>query len=217
MLSVFMTPWMNPTSIHCVDERRLRVDHALEEGEVRVLRLRRVRVVAADRVVREPAHELRPPGHRRVLERADADVARGDAREHGTGQHRLAHDGLPRRDDGERPGGGDPERVHRLTDHVLAQHRADDRLAVAAACERRPPRALQVQVATTTVRIEDLAEQQRAAVAEARRRTSRTDGRRRPGRPATRRRGRRCRPGPPPRHPLGARRGSRPAPRPARR
>ena len=103
---------------------------------------------------------------RRVLERADAEMARRDAREHRAGQHRLAHDVLAGRHDRERPGRGDAERVHRLADHVLAQHRPDGGLAVAAARERRATRALQVQVATAAVGVEHLAEQQRPAVAE---------------------------------------------------
>ena len=62
------------------DERRLRVDDALEEREVRVLGVGRVGVVAGDRVVGEPPHERRVVVRRRVLERADAQVARRDAR-----------------------------------------------------------------------------------------------------------------------------------------
>ena len=44
-----------------------------------------LRVVAGDRVVREPPHVAVA---RRVLERPDADVARRDARQHGAGQRR---------------------------------------------------------------------------------------------------------------------------------
>ena len=36
MLSVFITPWMKPTFIQRAIERRLRVEHRLEEREVRV-------------------------------------------------------------------------------------------------------------------------------------------------------------------------------------
>ena len=57
--------------------------------------------------------------------------------------------------------------MHRLADHVLAQHRADRGLAVTAARERRATRALQVQVATAPVDVEHLTEQERPAVAEA--------------------------------------------------
>ena len=45
----------------------------------------------------------------------------------------------------------------------------DGRLAVAAAGERRAPRALEVEVAPAAVDVDDLAEQERAAVAEPRR------------------------------------------------
>ena len=92
------------------------------------------------------------------------------------GSTRLADDGLAGRHDGERARRRDAERVHRLADHVLAQHRPDGRLAVAAAGERRAPRALEVQVATAAVDVDHLAEQQRAAVAEPRRERRRTGG-----------------------------------------
>ena len=65
-------------------------------------------------------------------------------------------------------GGGDAQRVHRLADDVLAQHRADRGQAVAAARERRGARTLQVQVANGPVRADELAEQQCASVAQAR-------------------------------------------------
>ena len=57
--------------------------------------------------------------------------------------------------------------MHRLTDQVLAQHRADRGLAVTAARERRATRALQVQVATASVDVEHLTQQERPPVAEA--------------------------------------------------
>ena len=120
-----------------------------------------------DRVIGEPSHERRVTVRRRVLKRADADMARRDADEQRAGQLRLARDVLAGRDDRERPSRRDAERVHRLADHVLAQHRTDRCLAIAAARERRATRALQVQIATPAVDVEQLAEQQRAAIAEA--------------------------------------------------
>ena len=53
MLSVFMTPCTNPTSIHRATSDGLRVDDAPVELQVGVLRLGRLRVVARDRVVRQ--------------------------------------------------------------------------------------------------------------------------------------------------------------------
>ena len=101
-----------------------------------------------------------------VLERADAQVAAGDAGQHGTGQHRVPGDLLAGRHDGEGPRGGDAEGVHRLAHDVLPQHRADRGPAVAAPGERRGPGALEVEVAADTVDVADLAQQQGAAVAE---------------------------------------------------
>ena len=128
-----------------------------------------MRMVARDRVVGQAPHEVRPALRRRVLKGADANVARRDADQHRARQQRLSHDVLAGRHDGERPRRRDAQRMHGLADHVLAQHRADGRLPVAAARERRAPRALQVQVATAPVDVEHLAEQQRPTVAEPRR------------------------------------------------
>jgi hypothetical protein len=58
--------------------------------------------------------------------------------------------------------------VHRLADHVLAQHRTDRGQAVAATSERRATGALEVQVAQPAVRVDDLTEQECAPVAQPR-------------------------------------------------
>jgi hypothetical protein len=126
-------------------------------------------VVAGDRVVGEALHELRAAVPCRVLERADTQVTRRDPREHRAGQHRLPHHVLAGGHDGQRPRGRDAQGVHRLTDDVLTQHRADGGLAIAASRKRRAPRTLQVQIAPASVDVEHLAEQERPAVAEARR------------------------------------------------
>ena len=70
--------------------------------------------------------------------------------------------------DGEGPGGGDAQRVHRLADDVLAQHRPDRGQTVAASRERRGSRTLEVKVTNRPVRAGDLAEQQRASVTQTR-------------------------------------------------
>jgi len=57
--------------------------------------------------------------------------------------------------------------VHRLADHVLAQHRPDRGQPVAAARERGAPGAFQVQVAQPAVGVDELAQQERTPVAEA--------------------------------------------------
>jgi hypothetical protein len=125
--------------------------------------------MALDGVVGEPPEEIRIPARRRILEGPDPEMAGGDADEHRSGQERVAGDLLPGREHGERPRRGDAEGVHRLADQVLAQHRPDRRLAVPAAGEGRPAGSLEVDVAAPAFAIEDLAEQERPTVAEARR------------------------------------------------
>jgi hypothetical protein len=168
MLSVFMTPWTKPTSIHCATSDGLRGDHALEQREVGVVGRRRVRVVPGDRVVGEPAQQVDVAGGARVLEAADAQVAAGHPGEDRPRLHRLAAHRPAGRDHGERARRRDAQGVHRLADHVLAQHRADHRQAVAATGERRAAGPLQVQVAQRAVPAGDLAEQERPPVAEPR-------------------------------------------------
>ncbi|MEA2241010.1 MAG: hypothetical protein QOD24_566, partial [Solirubrobacteraceae bacterium] len=79
-------------------------------------------MMTRDRVVGEAPHERRVIVCGRVLERADANVARRDTDEHRAGQQRLARDVIAGRDHSERAGRGDAERVHRFAGRVLAQH-----------------------------------------------------------------------------------------------
>jgi hypothetical protein len=58
--------------------------------------------------------------------------------------------------------------VHGLTHDELTQHGANGSFAVAASGERRAPRTLQVNVASPTVNIDHLAEQQCSTVTEPR-------------------------------------------------
>ena len=56
--------------------------------------------------------------------------------------------------------------MHRLTDEVLAQHRSERGQAVAPAGERCRSGAFQVEVTAPALTVDELAEQQRATVAE---------------------------------------------------
>ena len=105
----------------------------------------------------------------RELERAHAQVACRDARQHGAGQRALALHRLASGGDRQRPRRRDAQRVHGLADQRLAQHQANGGLAVAAARERRAPGALERDVATLPGAVDHLAEQQRATVAQLRR------------------------------------------------
>ena len=142
MLSVFITPWMKPDEHPPGDQRRLRGDDRL--GTARGTgcprprppggggRSRGRRAGAAGRRRRWRAAYWNLPTRRWLLA-TRASTAPGSTVSRCT----VA----PGRDDGERAGRGDAERVHRLADDVLAQHRADRGEAVAAARERRPARS----------------------------------------------------------------------------
>lgn len=135
------------------DEPRLRRDDRLEQGEVGVLGVGGLGVVARDREVGQPAQQCAVLTgrleHPRVLEGADPQVAARDAHEHRAGlriEGVVAHERPTRRDHRERTGRGNAERMHGLAHEVLAQHGPDRGEAVAAR-EGSGARALEVDVA----------------------------------------------------------------------
>ncbi|ODS95281.1 MAG: hypothetical protein ABS56_16350 [Lautropia sp. SCN 69-89] len=160
---------------HAVDEadvhplrhqRRLPAHHRVQQRQESAGLARERGIVPCDRVVGEPAHVVVLAACREELEGAHADVARGHASEHRTRQHLLAEDLFTGGHDRECPRGGNAQRMHRLADQHLAQHRPDRGLAVSAARKGRAARALEGEVATASVAIDDLAQQQCPAVAE---------------------------------------------------
>ena len=166
MLSVFITPWMNPTSCHRATSDGLAVRDRAEELQVLLRGVGQLRVVAVDRVVgQRPQGRLVPQG-RHVLERPDPDVAGGHAGQDRPPPDRLPVDRLAGGDDREAPRGGDAEGGHGLADDVLAEHRPEGGQPVAAAREPRPPRPLELDVDEPAGRRPVLAQQDGAAVAE---------------------------------------------------
>ena len=151
------------------DQRRLRGDDGLEAARGRAARRRRRRGGAGRSRGRRGGAAGRG---RRVARRTGSCRPAGGCSRPGPARRRAAAVSrctvAPGRDDGQRAGGRDAEGVHRLADDVLAQHRPDRGQPVAAARERRAARALEVQVAQPPVGVGELAEQQRAAVAEPR-------------------------------------------------
>ena len=143
-------------------------DHGFEQRAIGPLGIGGVRVVPGDDVIGQPPHALGIAARREILEGADADVAGGDAGQHGAGQRHLAHHMLARDHGGERARGGNAERGHRLADDVFAQHRAERGAAVAAARKRRRAGALELDVAADAVGVDDFTEQDGAAVPELR-------------------------------------------------
>ena len=168
VLSVFMTPWMKPTSSQRATRLGLPRDHAFQQRVIGALGVCRFRIVPGDDVIGQPPHALGIAARREILERADADVAGGDAGEHGPGQRRLAHHALAGHDGGERSRGRNAQCRHRLADDVFAQHRTERGAAVAPARKRRRAGALELDVAADAVGVDHLAEQDGAAVAELR-------------------------------------------------
>src|ERR1700752_72282 len=118
-----------------------------------------------DHVIREAAQFFLISAPCKKLECADADVARGDARQYRSAQSSLAVDRLSRNHRGERARRRNAERVHRFANQVFPQHRPERSAAVARTRKRRWPRALELNVATPSVAIDHLTQKQRAPVA----------------------------------------------------
>ena len=148
------------------DQRRLAFCHGAQETEIALLGAGEFREMAGDGVIGELADLLRCAMRREVLKGAHAQMARGHPRQDGAGQRTLAKNRLAAGHHRQRARGRNAQRVHRLADQHLAQHRPHRCLAVAPAGKRRAPRALQGNVAAPAVAVDDLADQQRAAVAQ---------------------------------------------------
>lgn len=123
-------------------------------------------MVAGDCMVGEAAQQVLVAGGRGVLEAAHPQVAAGHPGQHGARQCGFAIHRAAGADHGQRPCRRDAQRVHRLADDVFAQHRSDGRQAVPAPGERCGSGAFQVDVAQPPVCVDELAEEQRAPVAQ---------------------------------------------------
>ena len=124
------------------DQPRLRRRHGMDQAKRAV----GIGVVAGDHMVGQKAKRLHVTPGSEILEGADADMAGGDAGQDRAGQGGFAPDRLPRRDGGQRAGGGHAKRRHRLGHQVFADHRPDGRAPVAPARKRRRAGALELKV-----------------------------------------------------------------------
>ena len=147
------------------DQGRLPVDHGTEKIAIFFRPTGNLGVMPGDRMIGK-RHERVWIAAGRILERADTDVACGNASEHRPGQGRVAIDRFARRDDGQAPRRWNAEGVHRLADDVFAEHRPERRQAIAIPRKRRPPGALQLDVEPRARGRKLLAEEDRPAVAE---------------------------------------------------
>ncbi len=93
-------------------------------------------------------------------------MARCDAREDGSRQECLAPDLRTGGNHGQRTRGGNAERMHGLTDEVLAQHGPHGGQSIAGAGPGRAARALQLHIAQHAVAVAQFAQQQRAPIAQ---------------------------------------------------
>ena len=89
-LSVFITPWMKPTSIQRATSSACRVNDRLQQREIGPLGTGDVGVMPGDDVVGERLHPGVVAARGEELEGADADVARRHPGQHGAGQHGFA-------------------------------------------------------------------------------------------------------------------------------
>ena len=141
------------------DQSRLGIDHRIEERNVRVICFGGGGVVARDGIVGEGAKRVIVLLGGEVLERPDADMARGHAGEHAAGLHLLAADLFARSDRGEGTGGGYAEGVHRFAHDIFAQHGTEGGTTVAPPGPLGRTSSLQLEVVALTVLGDDFTEQ----------------------------------------------------------
>ena len=144
------------------DQTRLPRDDRLEQrlGAIGLGR------VTGDDVIGQRLQRVPVLPGKEILEGADADMARRHAGQDRPGQGRLAPDVLARRHGGQRAGGRNAKRVHRLAHHVFAQDRPQPGPAIAHAGIGRGACALQLDVPADAAAIDHLAQQDRSAVAQ---------------------------------------------------
>ena len=85
-----------------------------------------------DGVVGQNTEAFHIAARRKILKRADAQVARCHAGQDAAREHAFAHDALAGQDRRERAGRRDSKRSHRLADDVFADDRTERRPAVTA-------------------------------------------------------------------------------------
>ena len=162
-----MTPWMKPTSSQRATRSACRAIDAFEQRVIGALGMRQLAGSAGDDVIRQPPHAIGIAARREdtgTCRRGYGWTRRAVRTAPGSGVSRITRS--PVDHGGERARGRDAKRRHRLADDVFAQHRTERGAAVAAARERRRAGPLELDVAADAVRVDHLAEQDGAAVAE---------------------------------------------------
>ena len=192
MLSVFITPWMKPTFIHCAISAACRSATFRSSARKRLRCGRERRIVPRDRVLGQSCARCRRRRARRRTRRSRrgcgspprASARRRAERARGSTSSPVAATARAR--------------VVGMPSACIASLTSTSRSIGPTAALPSPPRAnggaaraLEGDVATVSVPVDHFAEKERAAVAELRRRIRRTGGPRRPA-PAARRRRAAC-------------------------
>ena len=179
MLSVFITPWMKPTCIHCAIRRSLALDHGLQQREERL----RPTLRAAGSAARSCSRPAGAPVRCRRARRSTRTCRRGcGLRPRGSVRHRAARCS---RYTGSPVATTASARVVGMPSACIASPISTSRSIGPTAALPSPPRAerrstgsLEGDVAPTSLPVDHLAQQQRTAVAQAVARIRRTGDRR---------------------------------------
>ena len=153
------------------NQARLPFEDCVEQADVKHVRLRRIgelRIMSRPRVVGKRADGFLIVVCCGPLHGADADMARGHARQHRAVEHFLAIDRLAGLRHGQAPRRRNAERVHRLADDVFPEHRPERGAPVAAAGETRLPGSFELDVQAIAGWRDLFAKQDRSAIAEGR-------------------------------------------------
>src|SRR5262249_41515968 len=150
------------------DELGVRTDHTFEKRARIVAGPHRVGIVPRERVRRELRHRVEVVTRRKVLERANPNVARSDAPDHRAPLNALAHDAFSGSHDGKRAIRRYPKRRHGFADDVFAERGPYGCAPVAATREWRTSRSFELHITPQAVAPDDLAEQDGAAITELR-------------------------------------------------
>ena len=162
-----MTPWMKPTPSQRATSSACRATTADQQGAIGLVRRPRLRVVPRHHVIGELPEGIRILARLEVLEGAHPHMAARHARQHGAGQGAgLAKDGLPGGDRRQGARRRDAEGVHGLAQDVLPQDRPEPGPAVTPPGEGRAAGTLELDVEALARRVQDLAQENRPAIAE---------------------------------------------------
>ena len=150
------------------DQLRLPGYHAIQQGPIRLPCISRLRIMPGNRKVGQHARRFDVAPGSEILERTHAQMTRRYPGQYGSRQRRFAEYVLPCGHRGQRPGGGHAQRCHGLAHDVLAQDGTERRPAIAAARERSPTGAFELDIVAHPVAPHHLAQQDGAAIAELR-------------------------------------------------